>query len=116
MIRQGDVLLMAVAKPPSAEAGQKMKPNRHGLLVLAQGETSLHEHTVAETDAELIQMGEAMLLHVLKENATVRTTHIHTGETLRRHTPQTVGGGYYRIVRQRELDPKDIQRTRIVRD
>lgn len=116
MIRQGNVLLLKVAAPANIQDGVKHKPNAHGKLVLAQGETSLHEHSIEETDAELIALGEKMLLHVTAAKATLRTTHIHTGQTLNRHTPQEIGGGYYRVIRQVELNPADIRKIKVVRD
>ena len=113
MIRQGDVLLVKITKPAGLETTEKAAPNRHGNIVLAQGESSLHEHTIAAADADLFPGG---VLHVKAEATTLRTTHIHTGRTLPRHTPQEMGAGYYRVVRQRELSNADLRRVVVVRD
>ena len=116
MIRQGDVLLKRVDAPKNIAQYAKQPANRHGKLVLAQGESTLHEHTVDETAAELIALGERRLLHVTAPAATLKTTHIHTGSPLPRHKPQELGDGYYEVVRQRELTTGDIRKTRIVAD
>jgi hypothetical protein len=106
MIRQGDVLLLPLADSPQLPVtGTKpvpVKPNHAGRLVLAQGETSLHEHTLAEDDAELVRIGEKMLLN-LYGPTTLAVTDTHTGAVLPRHTPIELGGGLYEVRIQREL-------------
>lgn len=106
MIRQGDVLLvpipeqsMNISPKPSAVRARKSK----GKIVLAVGETSAHEHTIDETDAELVRQGERILLTVLRET-TLAVTDTRTGERLGRHTPKTVMPGLYEVRTQRELD------------
>lgn len=115
MLRQGDLLLVKIEKPDGLDNATRLTPNRHGALVLAQGESTLHEHTIDGHRAEAWMLGETVL-HISGVGATLKTTHIHTGKTLPRHTPQEVGGGYYRVVRQRELSNADLKRAVIVRD
>lgn len=101
MARQGDVLLIPVAGPvlgPENPERNKLT----GRLVLAQGETSLHEHTIAESDAELIKQGERMLLAVHRETL-LAVTETGTGRPLARHTPLRIGDGVYEVRIQREL-------------
>ena len=106
MIRQGDVLLVPLADDPQLPVGRRpdevVKPNRAGRLVLAQGETSLHEHTLAAEDAELVRIGERMLLNLYGPQV-LQVTDSHTGAVLPRHTPIELGGGLYEVRIQREL-------------
>jgi hypothetical protein len=107
MIRQGDVLLVPVqdAMPITPRAKAAGKRSRHGRLVLAEGETSLHEHTLPETDAELVRQGERMLLSVFPEAGTVlAVTHTQTGQPLARHTPLRIGRGLYEVRTQRRAE------------
>lgn len=114
-IRQGDVLLVKIKEPAGLDKAQKLPPNRHGCIVLAQGESTLHEHTIDAAGAEAWRLGE-IVIRVKEAGAKLKTTHIHSGKTLPRHTPQEVGGGYYRVVRQRELTNAEMVRTAIIRD
>lgn len=108
MIRQGDVLLIPIddSMPIAPRAKRAGKRSRHGRLVIAEGETSLHEHTIAESDAELVQQGERMLLTLLRDT-TLAVTHTQTGEALGRHTPIRTAAGLYevRIQRRAVLTP-----------
>jgi len=114
-IRQGDLLLVKIAEPKWLDKALRLTPNRHGKIVLAQGESTLHEHTIDAADAEAFAFVETVL-HVKSSAATLKTTHIHTGRPLPRHTPQELGGGYYRVVHQRELSMADLRRAVVVRD
>ncbi len=108
MIRQGDVLLVPIADQamPVKPRVEKQHSNPRGHLVIAQGETSLHEHTVEESDAELIQQGEKMLLWV-ERPTTFATRSTETGQIIPRHTPIELPGGLYevRIQRRAEVTP-----------
>lgn len=87
--QQGDVLLRRL---PSLPEGPKQSISK-GRCVLAHGESG-HSHVVEQDDAELITIGERMLL-TLKEPATV--TH-------EEHKPQTLAPGIWEIGRVREKD------------
>lgn len=99
MIRQGDVLLIPCAAPKNGVTVEKTGPR----LVLAQGETTMHEHTVSAEDAELILEGEKMLLHVLRPTRMI-VTDTASGVELKRHDPVDLEETYYERRLQRELD------------
>jgi hypothetical protein len=120
MIRQGDVLLIPIedAMPIAPRPTPVRKLSRQRRLILAEGESSLHEHTLDASDAELVRQGERMLLWIEREQPLV-VTHSQTGEVLARHTPIKVGTGLYevRIQRRAEITPADMpQRFTRVRD
>ena len=107
MIRQGDVLLVPISDTnqlPLPPSGSKPMPERPkaGRIVLAQGETSLHEHTLTATDADLVRVGERMLLNLYRSTRLVVTDTL-TGTVLPRHTPIELPGGLYEVRIQREL-------------
>jgi hypothetical protein len=107
MIRQGDVLLVPISdvnQLPVPPSGSKPMPERPkaGRIVLAQGETSLHEHTLTATDADLVRVGERMLLNLYRSTELVVTDTL-TGTVLPRHTPIELPGGLYEVRIQREL-------------
>jgi hypothetical protein len=90
-IQQGDVLLRKVASMPSGEHKQVAK----GRCVLAHGESG-HSHVIdaPETDAELIQIGERMLL-----NLKVAAPLVHE-----EHKAITLEPGLYEVGRVNEYD------------
>jgi hypothetical protein len=108
MIRQGDILLVPVPDQAMSLTPKpsKTRSNKRGHIVIAQGETSLHEHTVEETDAELVRQGERMLLWVHRQ-AIFATRSTETGMILPRHTPLELPGGLYevRIQRRAQVTP-----------
>jgi hypothetical protein len=121
MVRQGDVLLIPLDDhmPISPRPVRIGKKSRHGRVVLAEGESSLHEHTIAEDDAELVRQGERILLTVLRDQVALAVTHAHTGEPLARHTTIELPGGLYEVRTQRraEITPAGMpQRWTRVRD
>ncbi|MDE2097632.1 MAG: hypothetical protein KGL39_10325 [Patescibacteria group bacterium] len=63
--QQGDVLGVRIKSMPSGE--QKIIARKR--LVVAHGESG-HSHVIEDNDAELIQIGERMILN-LKKNATI---------------------------------------------
>lgn len=103
MIRQGDVLLVPVKDQSMPMHPRPARIKSNGRIVLAIGETSAHEHTIAEDDAELVRQGERMLLTVFRDTK-LAVTDTRTGQLLPRHTPLTVGGGLYEVRTQRELE------------
>lgn len=86
--QQGDVLLRKIDSLPSGE--QKITRKR---LVLAHGESG-HSHVIEDDEAELIQIGERMLLK-LGRVATVKHEE---------HGPITLSPGIWEIGRVKEYD------------
>jgi hypothetical protein len=107
MIRQGDVLLVPISDTnqlPIPLGGSKPMPikPKAGRIVLARGGTSLHEHTLVETDADLVCVSERMLLNLYRATRLVVTDTL-TGTVLPRHTPIELPGGLYEVRIQRAL-------------
>lgn len=67
--QQGDVLLRKIDAMPKGE--QKITRKR---LVLAHGESG-HSHVIEDDEAELIQIGERMLLRLTKPATVVHEEH-----------------------------------------
>ena len=88
--QQGDVLLNKLTKLPNGEA----KVISKGKMVLAEGEVTGHYHGIEETDSELIQIGEKMILN-LKNTATL----FH-----QEHNPITLEPGLWEVGRVQEYD------------
>lgn len=87
--QQGDVILRKLDSMPEGESkliGRKR-------LVLAHGESG-HSHVIEDDEAELIQVGERMLLKLAKA-ATV--TH-------EEHKPITLTPGVWEVGRVKEFD------------
>ena len=87
--QQGDVLGKKLADWPSGER----KVIATVRLVVAHGESG-HSHLIEDDDAELIQIGERMLLHLARE-ATIQHEE---------HKPITLSPGIWEIGRVREYD------------
>jgi hypothetical protein len=87
--QQGDVLLRKLGAMPSGEPSKITRKR----LVLAHGESG-HSHIIEDEDAELIQMGERILLK-LDRAATV----VHE-----EHRPIRLSPGIWEIGRVREYD------------
>jgi len=109
--QQGDVLFQRLAKLPS-EAGTNVgiykMTDRGPRLVLAEGEATGHAHILepeGESDAQLIAIGERMLLK-LSKGGTV--TH-------EEHKPVRLEAGIWQVGRVREYDYLN-QVTRAVAD
>lgn len=90
MAQQGDVLLKRISVLPVGD--QKIIARNR--LVLAEGEHTGHAHVIEDDEAELIQIGEKILLKLTKA-ATV--TH-------EEHKPITLSPGIWEIGRVREYD------------
>lgn len=67
--QQGDVILRKIKSLPEGE--QKITRKR---LVLAHGESG-HSHVIEDDEAELIQIGERMLLRLAKAATVVHEEH-----------------------------------------
>lgn len=87
--QQGDVILRKLESMPQGE----VKKITRKKLILAHGESG-HSHVIEDNDAELIQIGERMLLR-LERSATV--TH-------EEHKPITLSPGIWEVGRVREYD------------
>jgi len=87
--QQGDVLLRKLTKLPDGKQERIGKKR----LVLAHGESG-HSHVIEDDEAELIKVGERMLLTLTK-----RATVIHE-----EHKPITLEPGIWEIGRVREYD------------
>jgi hypothetical protein len=87
--QQGDVLGRKLDKLPEGE--QKTVATRR--LVVAHGESG-HSHVIEDDEAELIQIGERMLLKLEK-----RATIVHE-----EHKPITLEPGIWEIGRVKEYD------------
>lgn len=98
MMRQGDVLLVAVDAVP---AGARPVARVGGRLILAEGEVSGHAHAVLEAGAELLEGDlEARFLRVLEEGG-VTVSHED-------HAPVRIPPGEYEVRLQREYVPRAV--------
>jgi hypothetical protein len=88
--QQGDVVLKRVDVMPTGE----YKVISKGKLVLAEGEVTGHYHGIEETDSELIQIGDKILMN-LKNTATL--TH-------QEHGAITIEKGIWEVGRVNEFD------------
>ena len=88
-LQQGDVLLRKLGAMPDGE--QKLISRNR--LVLAHGESG-HSHVIEDDEAELIQIGERMLLNLTKP-ATLRHEE---------HRPVTLSPGIWEVGRVQEYD------------
>lgn len=86
--QQGDVLLRKIQSLPE---GRQIVTRKR--LVLAHGESG-HSHVIEDDEAELIQIGERMLLKLTKA-----ATVVHE-----EHKPITLEPGIWEIGRVREYD------------
>lgn len=87
--QQGDVLLRKLKTMPDGQQNPVSKLR----CVLAHGESG-HSHVIENEDAELIQIGERMLLKLTKQ-----ATVVHE-----EHKPITLAPGIWEIGRVREYD------------
>ena len=71
--QQGDVLLKRIASMPAGES----KIISKGKLRLAEGEVTGHYHGIEETDSELIQIGDKILLNLAKNSTLTHQEHGH---------------------------------------
>lgn len=89
LVQQGDVLIRKLSAMPQGEA----KSIGRKRLVLAHGESG-HSHVIEDDEAELIQIGERMLLKLTKP-----ATVVHE-----EHKPITLSPGIWEVGRVREFD------------
>ena len=100
MFRQGDVLIVPIAKLP---AGLKPVEREHGRLVLAHGEVTGHAHAIRDKRAALFRDPKlaAIFMHVSGDGPVALDHQEH--DTI--HIPP----GDYQIIRQREYTPDAIR-------
>ena len=100
MFRQGDVLIVPIAKLP---AGLESVEREHGSLVLAYGEVTGHAHAIRDKRAALFRDPKlaAMFMHVSGDGPVALDHQEH--DTI--HIPP----GDYQIIRQREYTPDAIR-------
>jgi len=96
MIRQGDVLLRPVQSQAISitPKPQRIRPEK-GRVILARGEATGHNHSIAAEDAELVRQGDKILLSIFG-----RGTLAH-----QEHAPIELPGGLYEVIPQREYIP-----------
>jgi hypothetical protein len=100
LIRQGDILLKLVSRLPRNST--KLDDN-----VLARGETTGHAHRIVGGDLYRSPGSNQLLVVVSEEEATL----VHE-----EHKHLQIPKGTYRVINQREYDPLQERRTRVVRD
>ena len=87
--QQGDVVLTKLSKMPDGEPGQITRKR----LVLAHGESG-HSHVIEDDEAELVKIGERMLLKLTRA-----ATVVHE-----EHKPIRLSPGIWEVGRVREYD------------
>jgi hypothetical protein len=100
MFRQGDVLIVPIAKLP---AGLEPVEREHGRFVLAHGEVTGHAHAIRDKRAALFRDPKlaAIFMHVSGDGPVALDHQEH--DTI--HIPP----GDYQIIRQREYTPDAIR-------
>ena len=96
MVRQGDVLLVAVEAIPDDAVEQPR--DESGRIMLAHGEVTGHAHALHETSVTLLRAAnQGVFLRVLEPSNLVHEEHDHIA----------IPPGLYRVVRQREWTDDD---------
>ena len=98
--QQGDVIGIKLSSPPAGEVKVVSKRN----CVVAHGESG-HSHVVEDEEAELLQIGEKMILS-LKNPATLMHEE---------HGPITLDAGIWEVGQVKEFDYLSMM-TRTVQD
>lgn len=100
IIRQGDVLLVAVPETP---AGATIANLEGGDIILAHGEVTGHAHRIAKpaNKAKLWDAGAERFLQVME---TVALTH-------EEHSAAVIQPGTYRVAIQMEYQPQELRRV-----
>jgi hypothetical protein len=95
MYRQGDVLLIPIKRIPERAMEHESNGER---IILARGEATGHAHAMKKPKAKLFSMFETRYLRVEEDGAAL--TH-------EEHAAIELPKGDYRVVIQREFDPKE---------
>ena len=100
MFRQGDVLIVPVAKLPD---GLQSIKREKGRVILAHGEVTGHAHAIKDKRAALFRDPKlaAIFMHV-SGDAPVALEHDE-------HDTIAVPPGAYQVIRQREYSPEAIR-------
>ncbi len=100
MYRQGDVLIIPVAKLPN---GLEPVKRESGRVILAHGEVTGHAHAIKDKRAALFRDPKlaAIFMHV-SGDAPVALEHDE-------HSTIEVPPGDYQVIRQREYSPEEIR-------
>ena len=109
LVRQGDVLLLAVAGLP--DGVQELAPDGRG-LVLAEGEATGHAHAVVGGRARLLQEGRGSW----RGNRRFLVVEQAAALVHEEHAPLELTPGVYELRRQREYRPDVWQRSWWVAD
>ena len=100
--RQGDILLLRCASIP---AGARPEAPEDGCVVLARGETTGHAHVMAaDRVCHFRDDGTGGGFVRVEGKAAVALTH-------EEHAPLMVPPGSYRVLRQREYQPRELPRV-----
>jgi hypothetical protein len=98
MMRQGDVLIMAVTALPDGELVEV--PREEGLVVLAHGEQTGHKHAFSAMTVSLLRAGSSELYLRVEQPSPLEHEE---------HDPIVVPQGVYRVIRQREYTPEAVR-------
>jgi len=100
IIRQGDVLLVAVSEIPSSATIANLD---HGDIILAHGEVTGHAHRIAKPadKAKLWDAGAERFLQVMEA---VSLSH-------EEHSAAAIPPGAYRVAIQTEYTPAELRRV-----
>lgn len=116
MVRQGDILLIKLARPVAADKLEPETSDPRG-LVLAEGESSGHHHAVFGKGAKLFRFRDAVgrVLTVGREGANIRV--VGGGSAAHpRHLPVSLAPGQWEVRIQRQWTSEDEARSRQVMD
>jgi hypothetical protein len=108
-VRQGDVLLVRVGEK-EITAQHKEVPRENGAVVLALGESSMHQHVFRDPGVCMLRsegIGDAVV--TVKELCDLITEGGEIAPGRPRHDPVPVPPGTYRLVVQREWAGEEVR-------
>lgn len=116
IVRQGDVMLEPIDKLPD---GLEPAPrDRHGHILLAEGERSGHRHTIRDTSALSLRMaGSEDVDYIVVGGSGAMFAHEYLSGQMADHQPVDLAPGPYRVTHpikggtQREYSPQAIVRA-----
>lgn len=103
LYRQGDVLLMRVAKPK-----HKLTPKGEKRIVLALGETTGHAHVI---DGHAESWIDDLGVTFIEAKEAVRLLHVTETRQKADHDPHELPAGWYQQIHQHEYTPSEIRRV-----
>ena len=110
ILRQGDVLLVATDKRPSATA---KAVTDNGRVILAYGEVTGHAHQVVAgpTEPLITDHDPVPAMELFEETDGTRLLVVKRDALLKHeeHGPITLAPGGYEVIRQREYEPAGIR-------